>query len=62
MDYLHERIAFVFQGFGRYEAPAGDNIAYGDWQELLGDRAVEVGYLEAVVPAKVGLFTLAESA
>jgi ATP-binding cassette subfamily B protein len=37
-DELHRRIAFVFQGFGRYEAPAADNIAYGDWQELLGDR------------------------
>ena len=35
---LQRRIAFVFQGFGRYEASAADNIAYGDWQRLLGDR------------------------
>ena len=35
---LQRRIAFVFQGFGRYEATAADNIAYGDWQRLLGDR------------------------
>jgi ATP-binding cassette subfamily B protein len=38
-DALQQRIAFVFQGFGRYEASAADNIAYGDWQTLLGDRA-----------------------
>lgn len=38
-DELQQRIAFVFQGFGRYEASAADNIAYGDWQTLLGDRA-----------------------
>jgi ABC-type multidrug transport system fused ATPase/permease subunit len=37
-DELHRRIAFVFQGFGCYEAPAADNIAYGDWQRLLSDR------------------------
>jgi ABC-type multidrug transport system fused ATPase/permease subunit len=37
-DELHRRIAFVFQGFGRYEAAAADNIAYGDWDRLLGDR------------------------
>ena len=35
-------ISFVFQAFGRYEASAADNIAYGDWQRLLADRdAVE---------------------
>ncbi|MBX3025826.1 ABC transporter ATP-binding protein [bacterium] len=37
-DALQRRIAFVFQGFGRYEASAGDNIAYGDWERLLADR------------------------
>jgi ATP-binding cassette, subfamily B, bacterial len=36
---LVRQIAFVFQQFGRYEATAGENIAYGDWQRLLGDRA-----------------------
>ena len=35
---LHRRIAFVFQSFGRYEASAADNIAYGDWERLGGDR------------------------
>jgi ATP-binding cassette subfamily B protein len=35
---LHRRIAFVFQNFGRYEASAADNIAYGDWRRLVGDR------------------------
>jgi ATP-binding cassette subfamily B protein len=35
---LYAQIAFVFQGFGRYEASAADNIAYGDWERLLADR------------------------
>ncbi len=40
--YLHSQLAFVFQGFARYEATAADNIAYGDWRRLLLDRdAVE---------------------
>jgi ATP-binding cassette subfamily B protein len=25
-------------GFSRYEATAADNIAYGDWQVMIGDR------------------------
>jgi ATP-binding cassette subfamily B protein len=37
-DALYEQIAFVFQSFGRYEATAGDNIAYGDWRRLMSDR------------------------
>ncbi|HLF56494.1 MAG TPA: ABC transporter ATP-binding protein, partial [Thermoanaerobaculia bacterium] len=37
-DELRSRIAFVFQNFGRYEASAADNIAYGDWRRLLGER------------------------
>lgn len=35
---LHKHIGFVLQDFGRYEASAADNIAYGDWQRLVGDR------------------------
>jgi ATP-binding cassette subfamily B protein len=38
LDYLHRQVSFVFQRFGRYEATAADNIAYGDWQNLLGDQ------------------------
>lgn len=38
LEYLHARIGFVFQNFTRYEAAAGDNIAYGDWRSLLTDR------------------------
>jgi ATP-binding cassette subfamily B protein len=38
-ESLQGSIAFVFQGFGRYEATAADNIAYGDWRRLLADRA-----------------------
>ncbi len=36
---LHRQIAFIFQSFSRYEATAADNIAYGDWEHILGDRA-----------------------
>lgn len=38
-DYLQQQIAFVFQNFGRYEASAADNIAYGNWDTLLGNQA-----------------------
>lgn len=37
-EQLYSQIAFVFQGFGRYEATAADNIAYGDWRRTLADR------------------------
>jgi len=41
-DDLQRQLAFVFQGFGRYEASAAENIAYGDWRRMLHDRtAVE---------------------
>ncbi len=35
---LHRQIAFIFQNFSRYEATAGDNIAYGDWENCLDNR------------------------
>jgi ATP-binding cassette subfamily B protein len=38
IDVLHQNVSFVFQQFGRYEATAADNIAYGDWPRLLNDR------------------------
>ena len=38
LDYLHQKITFVFQSFIRYEATAHENIAYGDWKRLLHDR------------------------
>jgi ATP-binding cassette subfamily B protein len=39
---LRRQISFVFQHFGRYEASAAENIAYGNWQELLNQpEAVE---------------------
>jgi len=43
----HEQIAFVMQHVGKYEASASDNVAYGDWQRLLDDRAA----VERVVTA-----------
>ena len=36
--HLHRRIGLVLQSFGRYEATAAENIAYGDWRRLLEDR------------------------
>ncbi len=36
LESLHDRMAFVFQSPARYEATAGDNIAFGDWRRLLG--------------------------
>ena len=39
LDYLHHQIAFVLQSFGRYEATAGENIAFGNWRPLLQDPA-----------------------
>lgn len=38
-DYLQQQIAFVFQNFGRYEASAAENIAYGNWQAMLDNQA-----------------------
>ncbi len=32
-------VSMVPQHFGRYAVSAGDNIAFGDWQRLQGDRA-----------------------
>jgi ATP-binding cassette subfamily B protein len=36
-ELLHRKVGFVFQEFGRYEATAGENLAYGDWRRLLSD-------------------------
>jgi ATP-binding cassette subfamily B protein len=36
--HLHRRIGLVLQSFGRYEATAAENIAYGDWRRLLQER------------------------
>jgi ATP-binding cassette subfamily B protein len=38
LEHLHGCIAFLSQGFARYEATAADNIAYGDWQRMLDRR------------------------
>ncbi len=37
-------IAFVLQEFGRYEATAADNVAFGNWRDLMErrDRVVQV--------------------
>lgn len=38
LDHLHGQIAYLGQGFGRYEATAAENIAFGDWPRLLDQR------------------------
>ncbi|HJU65292.1 MAG TPA: ABC transporter ATP-binding protein [Gemmatimonadaceae bacterium] len=39
LDELHRRMALVMQSFGRYEATAAENIAFGNWQRLMTNRA-----------------------
>jgi ATP-binding cassette, subfamily B, bacterial len=46
-DDFYQKFSFVFQNFGRYEATAADNIAYGDWQRLMPDR----GQVERIAQA-----------
>jgi ATP-binding cassette, subfamily B, bacterial len=50
IDDFHKQIGFVFQDFNRFEATAGDNIAYGDWRVMAGnrDRVEEIGELAGV--------------
>ncbi len=38
LDSLHRATAFVFQTFIRFEATAGENLAYADWQRLVDNR------------------------
>ena len=38
-NYLREEVGFVLQGFGRYEATAAENLAFGNWRTLLNDAA-----------------------
>jgi ATP-binding cassette subfamily B protein len=40
LSEFHRLVAFVTQQPARYEASAGDNIAYGDWRRLLGDASL----------------------
>jgi ATP-binding cassette subfamily B protein len=41
-ENLRSHLSFVFQQFARYEATAGENIAYGDWRRLRDDpKAIE---------------------
>jgi len=38
ITYLHSQLSFVFQNFGRFEATAADNIAFGSWQNTIHDH------------------------
>jgi len=35
--YLHKQLAFAFQEAVRFEATAAENLAFGDWERLVGD-------------------------
>ena len=39
IGHLRREVTCLFQNFGRYAASAADNIAFGDWERLLGDDA-----------------------
>jgi ATP-binding cassette subfamily B protein len=45
---LAREITFVFQSFGRYEATAGENIAFGNSSELLENEAAIRHVIDAV--------------
>lgn len=47
IDHLHRQLSFVFQQYGRYEATAAHNIAYGNWETLLNnhDKIEEIARL-----------------
>jgi len=38
VEDLHSNVSFVFQNFGRFEATVSENIAFGNWQEMLDDH------------------------
>jgi len=35
VEHLHRHISFLGQNYGRYEATVAENIAYGNWREML---------------------------
>jgi ATP-binding cassette subfamily B protein len=45
--HLRRQVTCLNQEFGRYAASAADNVAFGDWERLVGDEAA----LEAVAHA-----------
>lgn len=53
--YLRSQIAFVFQHYGRYEATAAENIAYGNWvkaqqnPEFVQEIAMQTGIHDMIM-------------
>ncbi len=45
--HLRRQVTCLTQDFGRYAASAADNVAFGDWERLVGDEAA----IEAVARA-----------
>ena len=45
---ISREITFVFQGIGRYEATAGENVAFGDWRRLLDDPVATRAVIDRV--------------
>ena len=52
---LYDQIGFVFQSVGQYEASAADNLAFGNWPELLDKPHKVVALAE-----RVGIHSLIE--
>jgi ATP-binding cassette, subfamily B, bacterial len=52
LSHFQNQIGFVFQDFARFEATAADNIAYGDWQHMVGNqqKVEQVARLAGVDP------------
>jgi ATP-binding cassette subfamily B protein len=58
LGHLRRQVTCLTQDFGRYAASAADNIAFGDWEHLIGDdaaieavgRAAGIGDLISAMP------------
>jgi ATP-binding cassette, subfamily B, bacterial len=51
-EFVFRQFSFIFQPYGKYEGTVHENIAYGDWENLLGDpeRVREIGRACGVDP------------
>jgi len=51
-EYIYRQFSFIFQPYGKYEGTVHENIAYGDWENLLEDpdRVRQIGRACGVDP------------
>lgn len=55
MDDLYQKIAFVFQDFGRYNTTFIENVAYGNWAKYANDSETDLAAKLQASIARVGL-------